>query len=180
MFRVMVILTFFLSFPALMISIAFGSRIAGLISCALGLLAACVFLFQARGIFFKSIHAFPLPEESEFRSAVETFLKNHGPEKIKFRLWQTPSPDPVFRIWVGFNSEIEFIFSQGLIARVKESELEALLLTDQNYARIRLENRLYALTLRWESLKGPSNRFQYWLVSFFLYPLEQILKISKL
>jgi hypothetical protein len=84
-------------------------------------------------------------------------------------------------VWLN-GSDLHLLISQGLLARASEEQLQILFrnILQSNLRQIQNENRLYALSLWWDELKGQQNRFRYWFVSFWLYPLERLLKIAKI
>ena len=102
-------------------------------------------------------------------------------KKFQFKFWVLSESQAESLLWVK-GSELNVFFTQGLFARASEAQLQTLLqsMVEGDLRKVAAENRLYALSLWWEQLKGQKSRFRYWFVSFWLYPLERMLKIAKM
>ena len=183
MFRLILTLQFFLVFPLVCVALGLGSWRVALLIYVLGLLAVGYFFRFSHRIFVRATRAAPVPESAVlgqmfFRALRK--LKSKNESKYTPVVWTIPQAGTELQIWAHYSGKVDFFFSQGLVARLTETELEQIILKEYDLAKIRVSNRLYALALIFKDLKGPFGHFRYWYVSFWLYPLEQLLKIASI
>ena len=179
MLRLVLALEFFLVFPFLCLAAGLRSGRLAVGFAVIGLDCIAYFLRQSRALFLKSMRATPLPSDSLLAPVFDRLVQSHG-KKINAALWLIPSADSQLQIWVQSSGKMDFCFTQGMVSQLTEKELERVILADRDLTGIRISNRLYALSLVMERLKGPFGRFRYWQVSFWVYPLEQFLKVARI
>jgi hypothetical protein len=169
----------FFSFPFFWLAVAFWSWIWLAIAAAVALSGCLWFRSVAFSKILNSRHAHSFSNEALVRITRSVNETLH--QKTRFHFWRISESDAQVMTWVGSN-EIHLFFSQGLLARASEEQLTLMLqnILRGDLRRVRVENRLYALSLWWDELKGQPSRFRYWFISFWLYPLERILKIDKI
>ena len=175
MIRFYFTLGLFFSFPFLWLAIAFWSWIWLVVAVVVGAFGGLWFRSAAFSLILKTRHARAI--ENAMLSRISSSLQT----SMRFKFWQIAESDAQAMAWVSSN-EIHLFFTQGLLARATEEQLTVLLqnVVRSNLKQVQVENRLYALSLWWDELKGQPNRFRYWFISFWLYPLERILKIAKI
>jgi len=105
-----------------------------------------------------------------------------GPERVEARFWIYPSPSVEFKIWVSSEKKLEILFSQGLMQLATDSGLKAAFqsIGAMKLSEVKVQNRLHALSMRLDRIKGPKEDFRYWFLSFWFYPLERLLKIARI
>jgi len=182
--RFYLVLSIFFSFPFLWLAAAFTSLTWLAVAAGVAFLGILWFQSFAFSKTLKSRHAISLTDEwmSEVLNRITLSLyRELGKKKPHFRFWRFSESQAECMVWLK-GSEIHVFLSQGLLAQATEPELAALLrkIIHEDLKKIRSENRLYALSLWWDELKGQPNRFRYWFASFWLYPLERLLKIAKI
>jgi hypothetical protein len=174
----------FFSFPFLWLAVAFWSWVWVGIALVTATLGCIWFRSAAFSKMLDARHAVVLTDEwmnDVLKRITQSIYENSNSKRRQFKFWRITESEAQCLVWIG-RSNVHVFMSQGLLAKANEEQLRALLqnIIQGNLNQVQLENRLYALSLWWEELKGQPNRFRYWFISFWLYPLERILKIAKI
>ncbi len=129
----------------------------------------------------KRDHAYPLTA-SPLLDALERSRNSFGLEGVKYEYWGHPSPSAVGSFWIKNQKTVIVLLSEGFLNAATESQVASMVesLSSGNFQEIRRINRLESLLLIFDRWKGESRHFRFWILSFFLYPLERFLKIAKI
>ena len=129
----------------------------------------------------KRDRAFPLTA-SPLLDALERSRNSFGLEGVKYDYWSHPSPATEGSFWIKNNKSVVVLLSEGFLNAATESQVASMMesLNTGNFQEIRRINRRQSLLLIFNSWKGESRYFRFWLTSFLLYPLERFLKIAKI
>ena len=183
MIRFYFVLGLFFAFPFLWLAIAFWSWVWLAISAGVAILGGIWFRSAAFSKMLNVRHAIQLSDE--WVNGVLMRIAQESAASVgknwNFRFWRISESEAQCLVWLN-GSDLHLLISQGLLARASEEQLQILFrnILQSNLRQIQNENRLYALSLWWDELKGQQNRFRYCFVSFWLYPLERLLKIAKI
>ena len=180
MIRLSVVLFLAISFPLQCIALGFNSRSLGLIFLGATVLSVILFFITARKVFIRGHQAQRLEPDHPFSSVMQKIIFRKGVEKSEYRVWLIPLSEPGVLVWAAGRHSMDLFFTRGSLVSVTEAQLEAFVVSVRNDFHIAEQNHLQALGLILEWLKGSSERFRYWIVSFCVYPLEQALKIAKI
>ena len=123
-----------------------------------------------------------LLNQSTWLESLERCQKSFGLEGVTYEYWSYPTPNPEVSIWIKNNKAIVLLLSDGFLKIATESQVVNLLesLNTQKVQEIRQKNKQEAFQYFFTDFKGGSRRYRYWVLSFFLYPLERFLKIAKI
>jgi len=123
-----------------------------------------------------------LLNQSTWLESLERCKNSFGLEGVTYEYWSYPTPNPEVSIWVKNNKAIVLLFSDGFLKVATESQVVTLLesLNTQTFQEIRQKNKQEAFDYFFTAFKGGSRHYRYWVLSFFLYPLERLLKIAKI
>lgn len=183
MIALYLILGLFFSLPFLWLAVAFWSWQLIIVAFIAALSGCLWFRAVAFSKMLRMRQAEPLKDErmTGVLDRITRSINFSRVKKIQFKFWILSESEAQCTLWVS-GSELNVFFTQGLFARANEDQLRALLqsMVESDLRSVRLENRLYALSLWWEELKGQKSQFRYWFISFWLYPLERLLKIAKI
>ena len=184
MIRFYFTLGLFFSVPFLWLAVAFWSWIWVLIALVIAISGCIWFRSAAFAKMLNARHAVVLSDEwmnTVLKRITHSIYESTSVKKMHFKFWRISESEAQCLVWIG-RSSVNVFMSQGLLAKANEDQLRALLqnIIEGDLKKVQLENRLYALSLWWEELKGQPNRFRYWFISFWLYPLERLLKIAKI
>ncbi len=180
MIRLFIILFAVIAFPLFCIALGFTSLTLALVFLVFSILLILLFLFNAKQIFIRGHEAKPLPVDHPFRITMDGLVRKKGVEKTEYYYWLIPASEPGILVWAPRSGRVDLFFSRGALVSVNEAQLVAFLDSVRNASHLANENYLEALRFYLDHLKGPSQRFRYWFISFFLYPLEHALKIAKI
>ena len=174
------ILILFVSFPLLMVAIGLKYLWLALVALGVGALYLGLFLLNGFSEFLHEYKAVEVDESQEER--LQKLWKESGRERVQARFWIYPSSEARFNIWIKNEKNIEIFLSLGLYQLATDAGLRAAFqsMSTLSFSEVRAQNRRHALMTRFQRLKGPSTDFRYWFLSFWLYPLERLLKIAKL
>ncbi len=180
MVNLILTLTLFFAAPFILVGVAMKSWVLALVGLVFGALYLVFFFMNGFSEFLIDLKAVHVSDELDSR--LQRLWKLAGPERVSARFWTYPSPLVEFKFWVAADKKLEIIFSQGLIQMATDSGLKAAFqsVSEMKIAETKLQNRLHALTIRIERIKGPKEDFRYWLLSFWLYPLERLLNIARI
>ncbi len=180
MIGLILILLLFIASPFLLAGLAAKSIVLGGIGLALSLLYVSLFLLNGFAEFLSELRG--VAADDALNTRLQKLWREAGPERVVARFWIYPESGAHFKVWVSGNRQLEVFFSQGLLNLATDQGLKAAFTTMSSFdfSDIKLQNRQHALTTRFERLKGPKEDFRYWLLSFWLYPLERLLKIAKI
>ncbi len=114
--------------------------------------------------------------------SLERCRQSIGLESVQYEYWSYPSPSPEVSIWIRNNKSVVFFLSDGFLKVATESQVVTMMesLNAGNFQEIRGKNRQKSFSLMISQFKGESRRYRFWILSFFLYPLERFLKIAKI
>ncbi len=118
----------------------------------------------------------------EWLESLERCRNSFGLEGVNYEYWSYPTPSPEGSIWIKNNKSVVLFLSEGFLKLATESQVVGMMesLNAGNFHDTRRENKQITFSLFMEQLKGESRFFRYWILSFFLYPLERFLKIAKI
>jgi len=119
------------------------------------------------------------------RNWLESFersRKSFGLENLSYQYWTYPDTKPEGTLWILNRKKAALLVSEGFLKTAEESQVALLMshLSAQNFNQVRHDNQRQALQMFFNSIKGESNHYRFWVISFFLYPLERFLKIARI
>ncbi len=124
---------------------------------------------------------------SEIRSsplldALNRSRESFGLENVSYRFWSYPTAKAEGAFWLRNQKTVFVLLSEGFLRSASESQVASMMesLNSGNFREIRTINRRESLLMLFRSWKGESRRYRFWIISFFLYPLERLLKIAKI
>ena len=119
---------------------------------------------------------------SPWFDSLERCRLSFGLEGVHYEYWTYPVTAPEGSIWVKNNKTVILFFSDGFLKLATESQAVVMMesLNAANFQTTRRQNKQKAYSYFIDRLKGESRHFRYWVISFFLYPLERFLKIAKI
>jgi hypothetical protein len=124
---------------------------------------------------------------SEIRSsplldALNRSRESFGLENVSYRFWSYPTAKAEGSFWLRNQKTVFVLLSEGLLRSASESQVASMMesLNTGNFREIRAINRRESLLMLFRSWKGESRHYRFWITSFFLYPLERLLKIAKI
>ena len=122
------------------------------------------------------------PLEGVVDARLQALWKRHGSERKTVRFYLYPNSDAHLKLWAAKGGGLEILISQGFLNLSTDESMKAAFtsLSELNIGKLKQENFRYALGRRLDRVKGSSSHFRYWFFSFFLYPLERLLKIAKM
>jgi hypothetical protein len=125
--------------------------------------------------------AYPL-SSSPLLDALERSRNSFGLEGVKYEYWGHPTPNAIGSFWIKNQKTVVILLSEGFLNAATESQVATMMesLNSSNFQEIRRINRMESLLMIFDRWKGESRHFRFWVVSFFLYPLERFLKIAKI
>lgn len=170
----------FISFPLLMVSIAIKSWALALAGFVIGIIYLILLLWNGRSEFLEELKAYEVEVAEDAR--LKKIWNEAGPERVNARFWIYPSSDAKLKVWVRGEKKLEILLSLGLFQLATDASLKAAFqtMTALSLSEVRNQNMRHALMMRFERLKGPQGDFRFWFVSFWLYPLERLLKIARI
>lgn len=180
MLSLILVLLLFISSPFLLAGVAAKSVLIGGVGLVLAALYVFLFLVNGFSEFLSECRAEAVDAALDAR--LQKLWREAGPERTDARFWIYPDSGAHFKVWVSGARKLEVFFSQGLLNLATDQGLKAAFSTMGGFhlSDIKLQNRQHALSVRFERLKGPKEDFRYWALSFWLYPLERLLKIAKI
>jgi hypothetical protein len=178
--RIALILFLFGSSPLLLAAAALKSLAlaGGAALCGIGLVL--LFLFDSRGRVLEHYRALPL--DAGTSAAFQRIWSASAPARMEADFFEYRSPVPEAMVWVRNPGSVTMLFSRGFLETVSEQGLRSMF-AGLDRARVRgifLENRRFAVRLRFQGWKGSMNSFRYWFVSFWLFPIERLLFIARI
>ncbi len=180
MIRMALILFLFAAAPLLLMAGALRSPFLAVaaVSCGIGLVL--LFVRDSPGRVLDHFRALPL--DAGASALFQRIWASSAPGRIEADFFEFRSPDSEALIWVRHSGAVTILFSRGFLETVTEQGLSAMF-SELDRARLRvifLENRRFAVSLRFRSWKGNAHSFRYWLVSFWLFPIERLLFIARI
>jgi len=180
MIRFAVSLFLFFSLPVLALAWVLKSIWILALATGFGAFGFLYFWLNSYSEFLIRIRPYRLHQEIEGR--LRDLWTRSGPERMGVEFYSYRSTRPEFKIWVHSPGKVGIFFSQGFLERASDLEIEGIFkkLLEMRLREIKKKNRLYSVQLRLDRWKGREEEFRYWFVSFWLYPLERLLKIAKI
>lgn len=181
-----VLLFIFYFYPFTLLTLALNSPWIGVGGAILFLLFLANFDSQMKRSLLKELHARELPYEDTRTQAILRMVEAYAPDdfrhRVKIRIYAYPLSEPEMRIWLHSRWRFDLLVSEGFLDRARENDWIHFFQSwsTLKWSLIRRQNRLHALKAMFDRWKGPVNAYRHWWVSFWLYPLERILKISKI
>ncbi len=180
MIRFLTSLFFFFSFPILLLALVLKSiwvLAAGLGCGGFGIL---YFWLNSYSEFLLRIRPYRLHKDIESR--LLALWREDGPERMGVEFFSYRATASEFKVWVHSPGKIGIFFSQGFLERATDQEIRTAIrgVLEMRLREIRKRNRLFSVRLRLDRWKGREEEFRYWFLSFWLYPLERLLKIAKI
>jgi len=114
--------------------------------------------------------------------SLERSRKSFGLEGVSYEYWHYPATQPEGSFWIKSNKRVVVLLSDAFLKTATESQVVAMMesLSADSFHEVQQENRKKALRLFFNSIKGESRHYRYWISSFFLYPLERLFKIARI
>jgi hypothetical protein len=180
MIRFFVSLFFFFSFPILLLALALKSIWILGFAVACGVSGILYFWFNSYSEFLLRIR--PGSMDEALAARLEGLWREAGPERIEAAFYRYRATEPEFKIWVHSPGKVGIFLSQGFLELATDERLiQAFRSLGTGRMRELIRgNRLFSVRLRLDRWKGREEEFRYWLLSFWLYPLERLLKIAKI
>jgi hypothetical protein len=180
MIRIFGVLFFFLFLPFLLLAFALKSWVLLIVGSLVASAGIVCFSFYSWRLVFRRWS--PNPVESRIEARLKQLFAASGPARMKASFFSFRSPVPEVRVWVQRPSSIQFIMSIGFLESVTDQKLLQLFqdLHPDKVRMIRAENNLKALELVFGNWKGRTDRFRYWFVSFWLFPIERLLQLARI
>jgi hypothetical protein len=180
MIRFLTSLFLFFSFPVLLLALVLKSPwvlLAGVLS---GLLGIFYFWLNSYSEFLLRIKPEPLPPGIESR--LLALWREEGPERMGVEFFSYRATVSEFKVWVHTPGKVGIFFSRGFLEEASDREIAKAFrgVLEMRLREIRKKNRLFSVRLRLDRWKGREEEFRYWFLSFWLYPLERLLKIAKI
>ncbi len=174
------VILFLISFPVFLVALALKSWPVAIAGLAIGVVYIIFFLMNGFSELMQELKAWPVDEGQEER--LQRLWKDAGRERVQSRFWIYPSSEAQFKVWVRSEKSIEIFLSLGLLQLATDAGLKAAFQTMSafSFSEVKQQNRRHALNVRFQRWKGPETDFRFWFISFWLYPLERLLKIARL
>lgn len=114
--------------------------------------------------------------------ALERSRQSFGLDNIRYEYWTYPSAQLEGCFWVKNSKNVVLMLSEGFMKTATESQIVAMMesLNASTLQKTRRINKRTAIKTIIRKMKGESSLFRFWVLSFFLYPLERFLKIAKI
>lgn len=129
----------------------------------------------------KNKKAVPL-ENPAWLETLDRCRKSFGLENISYEYWSYPTPNPEGSIWVKNNKNVVFFISDGFLKIATEPQVVTMMesLNANTFSVTRRKNKKESIRYLINEVKGESSHYRFWILSFFLYPLERMLKVAKI
>jgi hypothetical protein len=123
-----------------------------------------------------------LLENPAWVETLERCRKSFGLENVSYEYWSYPAPNPEGSIWIRNNKSVVMFLSEGFLKIATEPQVVTMMesLNANTFHVTRRKNKKQAIRYLFNGWKGGSGRYRYWILSFFLYPLERMLKVAKI
>lgn len=134
----------------------------------------------------RELNAHELPESHLHVQSIHRMVQAYAPDdfrtKARIRVYAFPNAEPELKLWMPSRWRFNLFVSEGYFDRSRESDWIHFFhgWSTLKWSLIRRQNRLHALNSMFNRWKGPPNAYRHWWVSFFLFPVERLLKISKI
>ena len=114
--------------------------------------------------------------------SLERGRKSFGLEGVYYEYWCYPTTAFEGSFWIRSNKSVLLFLSDGFLKAATESQVMGMMegLSATNFKNIRSENQKDSFRLILNALKGESRHYRYWVCSFFLYPVERLLRIARI
>ena len=180
MFSLILPLLFFIASPWILIGVALKSWIWAAVGLLFGSVYVILFFINGFSEFKNELKA-KLVDES-ISKRLQQIWKESGPVRLEARFWVYGDPHANFKVWASNGSGLDLFLSQGFLNLATDSGMRAVFqeIAEKGFSDVKLQNRRHALSSRLNRIKGSSESFRYWFLSFWLYPLEWLLKIAKI
>jgi hypothetical protein len=180
------VLYLFFIYPFTLLTVALHSPWIVAAGTVLFLMFLVGFDRQMKRALIRELHAQLLPEEHSRVVTIRRMIEAYAPDdfrvKARVRIYVYPNAEPELRLWMPSKWRFDLFISEGFFDRSRESDWMHFLhsWSTLKHSSIRRQNRLRALNALFDRWKGPPSAFRHWWVSFWLFPLERLLKISKI
>jgi len=121
-------------------------------------------------------------KSSPLLDALHRSRESFGLENVTYQFWSYPASKAEGAFWIRNHKTVAVLLSEGFLRSASESQVASMMegLNTGNFREIRAINRRESLLMLFKSWKGESRHYRFWIISFFLYPLERLLKIAKI
>jgi hypothetical protein len=180
MIRFLVSLFLFFSFPILLLAMVLKSLwILGL-AFVLGGGGILYFWLNSYSEFLMRIR--PQRLDADLESRLRSLWREEGPERMGVDFFSFRATPSEFKVWVHSSGKVGLFLSQGFLEQATDRDIRMAFrgVLEMKLREIRKRNRLFSVRLRLDRWKGREEEFRFWFVSFWLYPLERLLKIAKI
>ncbi len=180
MIRIALILFMSCSLPLLSVALALQSVLMAGIAAFCGAGFVVLFFYDSRGRVLERFRALPL--DSRASTTIQRIWIASAPARMEADFFEYRSPVPEAMIWVRNSGAVTILFSRGFLETGTEEALSTMFagLDRTRLREVFLENRRFAVSLRFQGWKGSMDSFRYWFVSFWLFPIERLLTIARI
>lgn len=121
-------------------------------------------------------------ENPDWLETLDRCRNAFGLEGIDYEYWTYPSPNPEGSIWVRNQKSVLIFLSEGFLKVATEPQVVTMMesLNAKTFQVTRRKNKKDSIRAMISNFKGDSSRYRFWILSFFLYPLERMLKVAKI
>ena len=124
----------------------------------------------------------PLPAEPGTRARLERVFFRSAPQRLHADFFTFRSAEPRVVLWVRGRQSLAVLMSVGFLEAATDESLRRFFagLGPESRRRIRIENVRHSVGRLFAVWKGERERFRYWFVSFWLFPIERLLTIARI
>lgn len=179
MIRLMTVLFLLLFAPFALISVSVQSPAIAVAGVLLVLMAVLAVALSSHSVYTAELNPEPMDDEIDVR--LHHLWKRSGPERISAGFYTYRSTRPEFRVWAHHSRRLSVFLSRGFVEQMSDHDLLAAFrrIADSRMGDVIDANRREAFRLLLERWKGNEHAFRYWFLSFWLYPLERLLRIAR-
>ncbi len=180
MIRMSLILFFVFFTPFALLGMSLKAPAVAILGVVLALVAILVLGLNSYSFYLG--HLNPQPIEDEINHRLQKLWGRNGPERVTVDFYRFRSTRPELRVWAHRARSLAIFMSQGFMEQMTDHDLRTAFrrIADTRMSELMVSNRREAFRLMLERWKGGDRAFRYWFLSFWLYPLERILGISRI
>jgi hypothetical protein len=171
-------LVFFAPFALISLSVkAPGIAVAGAVVVLIGVLGVAL---SSHSVYVAGLG--PVPMDEAVARRLTALWKQSGPERLSVEFFTYRSTRPEFRVWAHHSRRLAIYLSQGFLEQMTDHAVRTAFrrIAESRMGDVVERNRREAIQMLLERWKGNDQAFRYWFLSFWLYPLERLLKIARI
>ena len=180
MIRIFLSLFLFFSLPALWVALALKSWIALGVGVMLGMFGVMWVWVKAWAVILDELNPSVMPVQ--IRERLERLFGRFGPSRFKGEFLLYRSAEPEVKVWIRNRDTVTLLMSVAFLETATDEGMIRVFqdLNPERIQAIRVENRLFSIRLIFDRWKGRVDQFRYWFVSFWLFPIERMLKMTRI